>query len=506
MRKPGQFLMILLAMAATITAIPGNVMAKSKNNMKAQSATSLCNPAIEEDSSMESGQKVTWDCVWFGSYPQTEIVDKAETSGVYGRSWGDDSYYEVNETLYESLKNDSGWDANGDTTINGTKYRRIRSGDAAVVVGYSDGDPCFNWNSSNSYHYFRYEKIKWRILDIDGNSKALLLADQVLDTLEAGLRDNRWEESIFRGWLNSEDDFLGHAFSSEEIKDIEESKLDNSSTGVYSDRYNLETTTDKVFLLASYDLYHSERSASYGFYKDDPEVEDKARKSKGSAYSIAMGSTVYKQGVPWFLRSPGTPDSGFDNMQAVIEISGELNESYYPRYKSEAPGVRPALMLDMSNTDAAEYAGTVCSDGTVDEKDPKKEDEQEPTIITAPTAREGLIYNGSEQALVTCNPTSGTTVYYALGKDENTEPEEDAYTTTIPTGKDIKKYYVWYKVVNDADNSESTPSKIVVAINSKYTIKDGYNFQNYEHRIDYGKIVKFFNPLSTTFTISETIL
>ena len=38
----------------------------------------LSNPKTEEDSSMMTGQKVTWDCVWFGSYPQAEVVSSLE--------------------------------------------------------------------------------------------------------------------------------------------------------------------------------------------------------------------------------------------------------------------------------------------------------------------------------------------------------------------------------------------------------------------------------------------
>ncbi len=36
----------------------------------------LQNPRIEKDSSMASGQRVTWNCVYFGSYPQSEVVEK----------------------------------------------------------------------------------------------------------------------------------------------------------------------------------------------------------------------------------------------------------------------------------------------------------------------------------------------------------------------------------------------------------------------------------------------
>ncbi len=49
---------------------------------------------------MSAGQKVTYDCVWFGSYPQTEIVDQASTCGTYGKVWAESSDYEENPSLY----------------------------------------------------------------------------------------------------------------------------------------------------------------------------------------------------------------------------------------------------------------------------------------------------------------------------------------------------------------------------------------------------------------------
>ena len=41
-------------------------------------AVQLRNPVITADNSMKAKQKVTWDCVWFGSYPQAEVVPSSE--------------------------------------------------------------------------------------------------------------------------------------------------------------------------------------------------------------------------------------------------------------------------------------------------------------------------------------------------------------------------------------------------------------------------------------------
>lgn len=47
---------------------------------------------------MDAGQKVTWDCVYFGSYPQSEVTSK-------------------DGSIYNTLKNATGWDENNDITI-----------------------------------------------------------------------------------------------------------------------------------------------------------------------------------------------------------------------------------------------------------------------------------------------------------------------------------------------------------------------------------------------------
>lgn len=74
---------------------------------KVNAAENISNPRIVKDSSMEAGQKVTWDCVYFGSYPQSEITSK-------------------DGSIYNALKNATGWDENNGITIGRTKYRRLK--------------------------------------------------------------------------------------------------------------------------------------------------------------------------------------------------------------------------------------------------------------------------------------------------------------------------------------------------------------------------------------------
>ena len=74
-----------------------------------------------------------------------------------------------------------------------------------------------------------------------------------------------------------------------------------------------------------------------------------------------------------------------------------------------------------------------------------------------------LIYTGSAQALVTVTgEATGGTMQYALGtKDAATEE----YTPSIPTGTDAGTYYVWYKVIGDANHNDSEAGFVEAKIN-----------------------------------------
>ena len=170
-------LSVLLGVVLTIAGMSVNLLKNEGAETVVHAAAALSNPRIVSDSSMTAGQKVTWDCVWFGSYPQTEIVDNKETCGTYRKDWGKITDYVADTKLYSKLKSATGWDSQGDLTLDGKKYRRIRKSDATYSDSGSDG--YYIWNDSGSYHYFRYDKIKWRVLNVSG-SRALLLADQAL--------------------------------------------------------------------------------------------------------------------------------------------------------------------------------------------------------------------------------------------------------------------------------------------------------------------------------------
>ena len=83
----------------------------------------------------------------------------------------------------------------------------------------------------------------------------------------------------------------------------------------------------------------------------------------------------------------------------------------------------------------------------------------EGSTYTPPTAKSGLVYNGTEQELLTAgSTTTGTMQYSSDGK---------TYITDIPKGIDAKTYTVYYKVVGDGNHKDSSPVSLTVTISQK---------------------------------------
>ena len=496
----------ILAVAMSVTMIPGNLMEKAGVKENAEAAVTLQNPRIEADSSMEAGQKVTYDCIWFGSYPQTEIVDQPSTCGVYNKSFAQSSDYEENSSLYASLKNASGWDSKGDVIISGTKYRRIKSSDAVSAMS---SPYYYSWDSSDTYHYFRYEPIKWRVLQASGNN-ALLLADIVLDvqSYNTTLTEVTWETSTIRSWLNgygpsdnidgtdyTEKNFINNAFSMSEQNIILSSSLDNQTTGTYAQQFGGENTTDKVFLLSAYDLYKSEASASYGFYKASYSNFDNARKRKSSTYAKAMGT--YSSTTPdyygccwWWLRSPG-----YTAKNAVcVDERGYINDTGRLVDKNSYV-VCPAINLDLSSSNLYSYAGTVCTDGTVNEQ---YGDSETPTTYTIRYLANGGYGNPASQtktknvSLTLSNTVPKKDGYTFLGWGKNSSSTGAIYQPgdTYSIDSSITLYAIWVKTItltynaNGGSEVPASQSKAIYNSETSYTFtitssipkKEGYSF------------------------------
>ena len=263
----------------------------------------LRNPKVEDDSSTESGKKVTWNCLWFGSYPQSQIT--AEDGEIY--------------TILTNIDN---WNKNGDVIIENTKYHKTEK------------------------DYFKYEPIKWRVLQSE-NGEAFLLSDVILDKQLYNENDKyvTWEKSSLRAWLNKK--FIKRAFIDEEREKINITEIINQDNPVYGTEGG-NNTFDKIFLLSLSEVSEQQDGEKYGF------LDDEIRACGKSDFS--------KTGSWWWLRSPGyASDSA-----AVVSSRGWVARSGRDVYYFY-DGVRPALHLNLSSPHIFSYAGTVSSDGTKNE-------------------------------------------------------------------------------------------------------------------------------------------
>ncbi len=191
------------------------------------------------------------------------------------------------------------------------------------------------------------EPIKWRVLSVDEDGEALLLADRNLD---AGMFHNiyddvTWENSDIRSWLNGS--FASYAFTDTELAQISESQIINEANTTYNTSSGNDTT-DKVFLLSEKEVNDS----SLGF------VENADRIALNTQYVSDGGEIgaeeMYAASSPeiWWLRTSGI------NNESVMTIGTTGNVDSFGWDVYEEVAVRPAIRLNLNTNTEWTYAGT----------------------------------------------------------------------------------------------------------------------------------------------------
>ena len=260
--KTGKQLLSLLLTAAMLV---------TSYQIPARAETFPANP-VHHCTGKDDGTDTTdWSYVYFGSYPQTEVTGSALNPAITGASY----------------------DANGDAWVNGIKYRRTSKRD-------TNNSPHFG---NDTYRYFRWERIKWRVLQNNG-ATLFVVADKGLDCKEYNEEhiSITWENCTLRNWLNSF--FYSTAFNKKEQGAIVEQYVVNESHP-YEGTPGGNDTMDKVYLLSVSELSNS----SYGFCKSYV-TQSASRRLKLSAYAYARGAGISSSGASagncfWWLRSPG---------------------------------------------------------------------------------------------------------------------------------------------------------------------------------------------------------
>ena len=296
------------------------------------------------------------DIVEFGSYPQSRVTDSSLVSALDGvsKTWVSYGYYS-GDGSYSDTMVQGDWMKYADFTYNGTKYRAVTfsqyrprwtSDSSSASKTYQDN----NGYTPNNIYYFKYEPLKWRVLD---PSTGLVLCESIIDSqaysntiysygtdpyhnhpaywndAEHTHYANDYATSSIRAWLN--DDFYNTAFSSSQKASILTSELDNKAYSTSYSKFDSETTYDKVFLLSWSEM----QNTAYGF------SSNYARQAKGTDYAKCQGLCVSSSDECSIQRLRSA--SFRSSLACCVSSDGDLenrwhaDDTYY--------GVRPALKI-----------------------------------------------------------------------------------------------------------------------------------------------------------------
>ena len=257
--------------------------------------------------------RTDWDYIYFGNYPQTEITDSTTIAAI------------------ESAISESGVEANAgiDVVVDGTKYRRISKRDTNYDRYFGNDD----------YRYFKWEKIKWKVLENNGNT-LFVVADNAVDCKNYNdpLTKATWEDSTLRSWLN--DSFYNEAFTDDEQKAITEQNVVNENNPIY-DTEGGKDTKDKLYLLS----IGEGMNGDYGFCSEFCNYS-LSREVMASDYAWIRG-TYRDRGnkCVWWLRSPGRAV----NNVAVISNNGNVHQEGNNIASPSNVGVCPALHIKLES-------------------------------------------------------------------------------------------------------------------------------------------------------------
>lgn len=169
----------------------------------------------------------------------------------------------------------------------------------------------------------------------------------------------------------------------------------------------------------------------------------------------------------------GTPKKppvtvGLKNSDITL-VEGEDYTLTYVQFKTLKEGIPYSYIENSAFTEAGNYAVFI-KDGPsniLSTSDDSQSVYQTYTIgkaqpaVTAPVAKENLVYSGNAHELITPGSAQGGTMYYSLGTEEG---PGGTSLESIPTGKDAGTYYVWYQVMGDANHNNTNYDRVEVTI------------------------------------------
>ena len=208
------------------------------------------------------------------------------------------------------------------------------------------------------------------------------------------------------------------------------------------------------------------------------------------AGSVAGGIGTMKyslDGTTWSTDIPTGTDEGTYTVH--YKVVGDGNHNDVAEATIEVT-IGAALDIDLTSTD-----GKTWTLASMPYYDVELEVEYYPaaTLTTAPTSIGEVYATGSAQALVTGGEAAGGSFEYALGTDDQTAPTT-GWTATVPEEAAPGTYFVWYKVVGDAEHSdcETAPACLTATI------------KGFPVTVASGEYVTYYSDMALTLEPSET--
>ena len=313
------------------------------------------------------------DTFTFGSYPQTRVTNSVTISALNAKatSWTSMGLYSGAGSW--NTAHPSNYTQYCDVSYGGAKYRGVkftayRPADTTYAMESSSGNPgplypqYENGYRINTTYWFRYEPLKWRVLD---PNTGLILCLSVIDAQpisnEVDYHDGKYynknnstqyyacdyTHSSLRTWLN--ETFYTTAFSSDEQGKIIPATVHNKGLSTLQGKtthpeLDFANTTEKVFLPAYDEMIDTSKG-----YEQYPGNADTLRARKGTDYAKCLGLGVYNDGNSyWRMRTAG--NDTLDN--CVVNFNGQSawaiqNAPHLTKY-----GVVPTLCCSDVKTSA----------------------------------------------------------------------------------------------------------------------------------------------------------
>ena len=290
------------------------------------------------------------DIVSFGLYPQTKVTDEdlIKQLDKQSLSWKSYGYYSGNDIDGDG-EGDVGTMVQGDymkyadftysfqkfRAVKFTEYRPFRPFNITSSTATNNFQKQNGYNV-NTVYYFKYEPLKWRIIDNQpfNNTVYEYGADDYYffafwSDESYKFYANNYEKSSLRQWLNN--DFYNLSFNDDEKASLLTREIDNSAYSKEREEYSSNNTFDKVSLLS----YKDANNKRYGFTS----IEKLA--ANGTDYAKCQGLRVYEFNMNSNYR---LTTASFNSLQNCA-VTCEGYVAHTTKDDKSFDGIRPLIQI-----------------------------------------------------------------------------------------------------------------------------------------------------------------